>query len=96
VRLGEGLHGIHIKALGLAPSDVLGVALPVIELSAPDIVGRSPVVVLMGTGDALSWLDSHGGTVVARAPPGGGSLVITTYFAPDQGSVPVQISVERL
>jgi hypothetical protein len=96
VRLGEGLHILEIGE-ALAPSNpIAGLLLPAIQVSAAPNNGASLVEVIGNEGYGEAWLGREGGTVVVRAPPGGGHVLVTAFTDSSQTALPPTVEVRRL
>ncbi len=79
IRLDHGLYSLTIPPLGAGQGAPSGFALPCVQLSAPPSRDLDPVDILTAWNDQGAWLGSEGGTVVVRAPLGGGVVLATLY-----------------
>jgi hypothetical protein len=96
VRLDQGLYALEIGGTPALPGQISGLALPAIQVSAPP-GGRNPCVEIIGaSGDAPSWIEHDGGTVVVKSPAGGGDVWVTAYGFPEHAVVPPHVEARRL
>jgi hypothetical protein len=77
IRLDQGLYAMTIGPLGAASGT--RITLPCIQLTSPPSAELDPVDLLTAWDDQGAWLGPEGGTVVVRAPPGGGQVLATLY-----------------
>jgi hypothetical protein len=96
VRLGEGLHVLEIGETSAPSTPICGLLLPAIQVSAAPNAGRSSVEIIGNEGYGETSLGSDGGTIVVRAPQGGGHLLVTTFSDCGQRAVPAKVDVQRL
>jgi hypothetical protein len=91
LRLDEGVYALEIGEIAAARDRASGRLLPLMQVSAPPI-GRHPGVEIIGrSAGRRSWLGPEGGTILIDSPPGGGSVLITTYGLPEQVTVPAHV-----
>jgi hypothetical protein len=92
----HGLYALSIAETGAASSEHSGITLPAIHIANPpsDWLGTAEIVA--ASGDTPLWLGPEGGTVVIKAPLGGGHVLITTYEPDDQPGTPLEVEVRRL
>jgi hypothetical protein len=96
VRLGEGLHVLEIGETSAPSSPICGLLLPAIQVSAAPTADRSSVEIIGTYGYGEASLGSDGGTIVVRAPHGGGHVLVTTFSDCGQRSIPAKIDVRSL
>ena len=96
MRLGEGLHVLEIGETSAPSSPICGLLLPAIQVSAAPTAGRSSVEIIGTDGYGEASLGSDGGTIVVRAPLGGGHVLVTTFSDCGQNAVPPKVDVRRL
>ncbi len=96
LKFDHGLYALSIEQNGGPSSEHSGIVLPAIHIANPpsDCLGTAEIVA--ASGDPTFWLGPEGGTVVVKAPLGGGHVLITTYEADDQAGTPLEIEVRRL
>jgi hypothetical protein len=82
IRLDQGLYALGIGPIGAASGT--RITIPCIQLTSPPSAELDPVDILTAWDDQGAWLGPEGGTVVVRAPPGGGQVLATLY---DQAAV---------
>lgn len=83
-----GLYALVLgPSAGEAPS-VAGIALPATSISPGPGDGRGPVEIAFTSGEVSGWLGTAGGTAIAKVPPGGGSVVVTSYGIADEAALP--------
>jgi hypothetical protein len=81
VLLDEGLFAVTVGALAADAGIRDGIALPAIQVSSPPSDEYDPVELGLGTADRGDWFGPEGGTIVVKAGPGGGVLLVTAYAA---------------
>jgi hypothetical protein len=96
VRLGEGLHVLEIGEASAPSTPICGLLLPAIQVSAAPNNGGSAVEIIGDEGYGEASLGSDGGTIVVRAPQGGGHVLVTTFSDCGQNAVPAKVDVRRL
>ena len=96
VRLGEGLHVVEIGEASAPSTPIFGLLLPAIQVSAAPNNGGSAVEIIGNEGYGEAWLGSDGGTIVVRAPQGGGHVLVTRFSDSDQSAVPPKVDVQLL
>jgi hypothetical protein len=79
VLLDEGLHALSFPAAAPGGDGAWGVELPAVLVSAPLSNEFDPVEIVVSSGDAGAWLGPRGGTIVVKAPPGGGVVMLTVF-----------------
>jgi hypothetical protein len=94
--LSEGLHVLEIGEAPAPSSPICGLLLPAIQVSAAPNAGRSSVEIIGNDGYGEASLGSDGGTIVVRAPHGGGHVLVTTFSDCGQSAVPPKVDVRRL
>jgi hypothetical protein len=96
LRFDPGLYALSIAETGAPWGEHSGIVLPAIHIANPpsDCLGTAEIVAV--SGDCPFWLGPEGGTVVVKAPLGGGHVLITTYEPEDQPGTPLEVEVRRL
>jgi hypothetical protein len=79
--LAEGVYAVTIAEVGGTPGQVAGMTVPAILVSVPLLRDVGPPEIVGGSAAAGSWLGQRGGTVIVRAPPGGSSVLVTSFSA---------------
>jgi hypothetical protein len=95
VPVDAGLYALDIGDIGCIPSRLSSLPLPALQVSAPT-AGHSQCVEIIGSGNAERWLGPEGGTVILKAPPGGGIVLLTAYSHPSQPAAVPTIEIRRL
>jgi len=95
VYLNEGIHALTIGAISGPRESAAGFTLPATYISAGPSKDQNPVHIGLTTGAAPGWLSAEGGTVVAKVPPQGGVVVVTTYGITAEATLP-QLRVLRV
>jgi hypothetical protein len=96
VHLGEGLHVLEIGETSALSSPICGLLLPAIQVSAAPNAGGSSVEIIGNEGYGEASLGSDGGTIVVRAPHGGGHVLVTTFGDCGQSAIPPKVDARRL
>lgn len=92
--LDEGLYAVNLGP-ETASDATGGVALPAFLVSTPPSDEYDLVEIVASSGDVAGWFGAQGGTVVLKAPPGGGIVLLTSYGA-SEGAAEVPVDVRRL
>jgi len=95
IPLEEGIHAVTVGAIAAQARSEGGLDLPVTNVSPGPAGGRGLVEIGLTAGATPGWVGAEGGTVVAKVPPIGGVVVITTYGL-DEGVAPPELQVLRL
>ena len=85
----EGLYSVSIGSLAGGADTVAGLSVPSLHFTVPPSADHDPVDILTAWNDHGSWRGPDGGTVVVRAPLGGG-LVLATLYGPTAAEAPLQ------
>jgi hypothetical protein len=96
VRLDQGLYALEIGGIPALPGQISGSALPAIQVSAPPGSRNACVDIIGASGDAPSWIEHDGGTVVVKSPAGGGDVWVTAYGLAENAVVPPYVEARRL
>jgi hypothetical protein len=92
----QGLYAVEIgEAVGSA-GQVSGLQAPIIQLSALPGDDDRTVEIINASERGDVWLGHDGGTVVVKAPPGGGHVFVTAYGPPARAVSLPEIDVRRL
>jgi hypothetical protein len=96
LKFDHGLYALSIAKTGQPSSEQSGIVLPAIHIGNPpsDCLGKAEIVA--ASCDSTFWLGPEGGTVVVKAPLGGGHVLITTYEPYDQPGPALEVEVRRL
>jgi hypothetical protein len=94
--LDHGLYALSVAATNAVASEHCGISLPAVQISKPASDQASGVEIIASSGDPACWLDSEGGTVVVKAPPRGGRLLITTYQHSSDPGDSCDVAVRRI
>jgi hypothetical protein len=89
-----GLHKLVVAPTNAALSRVRGMGLPAVVVTA--INSGEGSVELMGRSGSGNWIGNGGGTVVLRAPPGGGDILVTAYAPAGQLIPPLDIELSPI
>jgi hypothetical protein len=96
VRLDEGLHVLEIGEAPAPSNPISGLLLPAIQVSAAPNNGSSLVEIIGNEGYGDAWLGREGGTIVVRAPPGGGHVLVAAFTECSKTALPPTVDVRRL
>jgi hypothetical protein len=96
LRFESGLYTITVGGIGKSTVAQASIALPMVQISNPPSEELGTVELVATTGDAGFWLGPEGGTMVLKAPLGGGHVLVSTYESPDRTGPPLEIEVRRL
>jgi len=96
IRLEEGLYALEIDATPGFPRRLSGVALPAVQLSTPPAEPSRSIEIIGTSSGAAAWIGHEGGTVVVKAPPGGGSLWLTAFGPLEDAIRPPRVEPRRL
>jgi hypothetical protein len=96
LKLDHGLYALNIAAADESLLDESGIALPAVQILNPpsDRVGTAEIVTT--SGDSASWLGPEGGTVVIKAPLGGGQVLIAIYEPVERPGLAPEVEIRRL
>jgi hypothetical protein len=92
----EGLYAVAIGATMGPEEQFCGLALPMIQVSALARLRTPGIEIIGASGCSEKWLGDGGDTVIVKAPPGGGHLIVTAYAAPAQLATVPEIEIQRL
>src|SRR5882724_4733420 len=96
VPLDQGLYALEIGESRCPQGRGFGLQFPFVQVSAPLGGQERSVEIIDVFGGGKPWLGHQGGTVIVKAPSGGGHVLVTAYGLPAQ-VVPVpEIEVRRL
>jgi hypothetical protein len=95
VPLEEGIHAVTIGAIVTRVRPANGLDLPVTNISPGPARDQSVVEIGLTAGATPGWVSAEGGTVVAKVPPTGGVVVVTTYGL-TEGMAQPELQVLRL
>lgn len=96
VNLEAGLYAVVIGEIANRYGEAAGVNVPAVQIAAPLSDDLDPVEIVAASTDFDSWLGPEGGTVIVRALPGGGRVLITLYTLPGEPPAPLDIDIRRL
>jgi hypothetical protein len=96
LRFDTGLYALSIIGTGAARAAEASIALPMVQISNPTSEEFGTVELVATTGDCGFGLGPEGGTVLIKAPLGGGYVLVATYESPDRPNPPLEIEVRRL
>jgi hypothetical protein len=96
LRLDQGLYAVEIGETTAPDGEISGLMLPVIQVSAPPGNRDESVEIISTSNGGVSWLAQDGGTVIVRAPSGGGHLLVAAYGPPEQVPDLPRVEVRRL
>lgn len=82
LNLDHGVYALSIAKLGEAVSQHSGMLLPAVHVSQPPAHHLGGTEIITPDGGPDCWLGCDGGTVVVKAPVGGGVVLVTSFFAP--------------
>ncbi|HEY2530045.1 MAG TPA: hypothetical protein VGJ20_19270 [Xanthobacteraceae bacterium] len=95
--LDHGVYALSIAKLGEVESQHSGMLLPAVHISQPPAHHLGGAEIITPDGGPDCWLGCDGGTVVVKAPVGGGVVLVTSFFAPSgQPGKCCEISVRRI
>jgi hypothetical protein len=96
VLLEQGLYALEIGKTPCPWGQVSGLRVPMVQISAPPGRRDRRVEIIDASARAETWLGREGGTVIIKAPSGGGDVLVTAYGLPGQ-AVPVPpVEIRRL
>jgi hypothetical protein len=96
VPLDQGLYALEIAESRCPQARGSGLQFPFMQISAPLSGQDKSVEIIDVSGRGEPWLGHQGGTVVVKAPPGGGHVLVTAYGLPAQVVSVPEIEVRRL
>jgi hypothetical protein len=96
IRVDEGLYTLSIGAIGGPPTDVGGMTVPVVHVSAPFAEDGNAVEIVASFPRRGPWLGREGGTVILRSPAAGGYVIAAVYAAPGQRTGELSLDLRRL
>lgn len=79
LRLDEGLYALRVGRIGGRPGEISGMVVPVAQVSVPFAEDGNGAEIVASFPRRGPWLEQEGGTVILRAPIGGGYVVVTVY-----------------
>jgi Clostridial hydrophobic W len=92
-------HGLYALSLALSQSrenEQAGLLLPAVQVAKPPSERLDGIDIIASTTACAGWLGGAGGTVVVKAPRGGGRLVLTTYRRHGQPDDTCEVVVNRI
>jgi hypothetical protein len=95
LRVEPGLHTLVVAPARGAPNGIPGMRLPAVFVGAPE-TGEAEAVQLISTLGAGCWIGAAGGSVVMRAPAGGGYVLVTAYMVPGQATSPLDVELRPI
>jgi len=95
VDLEEGLYALTVGPADASGKSAKGVALPTSTVMPGPAKERSLVEIVFTSAKEPGWLSAQGGTVIAKAPSGGGTVVVTSYGLAEPSQLP-QLHMLRL
>jgi hypothetical protein len=95
LELEHGLYALSIAKTADA-SEHSGMLLPAIHLSTAPSKHSGKAEIISASDEAACWLGCEGGTVVIKAPPGGGQVLLTTYERRGQTRKLREITLQRI
>jgi hypothetical protein len=81
------LYALTVGAIDPRGGADTGLGLPATYV-APAPGDDTPITLLTAAGEVPGWVGAEGGTVVARVPAGGGTLLVTAYGVSDEARLP--------
>jgi hypothetical protein len=81
--------------MGVIPSAVGGMNLPAVLVVAANAAEHAEVEIVGGP-NVGNWIGAGGGTLVLRAPPAGGHVLVTAYALPQQGTTPLELELHPI
>jgi hypothetical protein len=96
LRLDHGLYALNVQKVDGIASEHSSILLPAMHISQPPSNHLRSAEIIAADGDSASWLGCKGGTVVIKAPPGGGLVLITTYEPRGHSGRPREIAIRRI
>jgi hypothetical protein len=96
ISLEEGLYVLAIGESAGCEEEVRGLKVPVIQVSALPEAGEQGIEILGVSGGRETSLGKEGGTVIVKAPHGGGHVLVTAYTAPAQRAAVAEVDIQRL
>lgn len=96
LKFDSGLYALSIAETGESSREHSGILLPAVQISNPPSDRFGTAEIVAASGESGFWLGPEGGTVVIKAPLGGGHVLIATYEPSDRPGIPLEIEVRRL
>jgi hypothetical protein len=96
LRFDAGLYSISVMRAEKSPASQSSFALPMTHVSNPSSEELGTVEIVATTSESAFWLGPEGGTVLIKAPLGGGHVLIATYEPSGRPNMPLEIEVRRL
>lgn len=96
LRIDEGLYALRVGELVGAAAEVTGMMVPAAHVSAPFAEDGNAVEIVASFPRSGHWVGREGGTLILRAPSGGGFVVVTAYGAPGQEAADLALQLRRL
>jgi len=96
IQLEQGLYALEIGEAAASTGQLSGLPLPAIQVSAPPGERNQCVEIIASSGAGGSWVGFEGGTVIVKAPSGGGQVVVTAYGLPGELRAPPRVEIRRL
>jgi hypothetical protein len=90
-----GLHSLSVAPMGPTPSAAAGMILPAVLVVAPN-AGKAATVEIVADPVSGNWIGAGGGTLVLRAPPAGGHVLVTAYALPGQATTPLELELHPI
>ena len=96
LRVDEGLHALRVGEMAGGAGAVLGMAVPAALVAVP-LAGTAETVEIVAAFPGRGpWFGRGGGTMILRAPAGGGHVIVTVYGAPGQPADIPSLDLYRL
>jgi hypothetical protein len=92
----HGLYAVEIGEAAGVRNQFCGLQMPLIQVTAPLGDRDTGMELFNASTRGEVWLGPDGGTVVVKAPPGGGQVFVTAYGPPAQSVSVPDIDVKRL
>jgi hypothetical protein len=91
----SGLHSLSVAPMGSTPNVTGGMNLPSVLVVTPN-AGKAATVEIITDPNTGNWIGAGGGTMVLRAPPGGGHILVTAYALPEQSTMPLELELRPI
>jgi len=94
--LDEGLYALRVGRIGGGPGEISGMVVPAAQVSVPFAEDGNGAEIVASFPRRGPWLEQEGGTVIIRAPIGGGYVVVTVYGQPGEPASVPALDLRRL